>query len=513
MKLIKLPASLSQPALQAKQVQFNETEYAKQHDLPMYCLMERAGAAAFSLIGKLWPNLTDLLVVCGKGNNGGDGLVLARLAHQAGIKVIVLVFCQATQYVGDALIAYTRLSAIEVPLVHVDTQQNWQGLLHDFCGPLIVDCLFGSGFRPPLPRPMLALVEQINQHNAQVLSLDIPSALAADTGHVAMMAINADVTLTFVALKQGLMTGQAANHVGTIYLDRLGVETTTICPPAPVMIQGQNELPLIPAPLKASHKGILGSVLAIGGNLGMPGAIRLAAEAALRCGAGGVAVCCHLENQTRVFNGRPELMLAPCQASALAQSKSLTHARVILIGPGLGRDAWAQQLFSLVVLQQTTCVIDADALHLLADLAEPGSQSVVNANWVLTPHPGEAASLLGCSVISIEMDRFAAVRSIAQKYGGICVLKGAGSLISDGKSVWINTSGNPGMASAGMGDVLSGTIAAMLLQMPNLFDAARLSAYLHGRAADIIAGQSGQRGMLASDLLTQLRSLVNNDFA
>jgi hydroxyethylthiazole kinase-like uncharacterized protein yjeF len=513
MKHIKWPISLSQPVLDTKQVKLLEAEFAKQQGIPLYALMERAGSAALSLIHQLWPELTGFLLLCGKGNNGGDGLVLARLAHQAGLKVTVLLACQCQQLKGDGLTAYQHLMAQKVALVDINQQTKWQALLDDCSETLIVDCLYGTGFRGQLSQTMLNVIMAVNAHQAQVLSLDIPSGLIADTGHVASLAINADVTLTFIAIKQGLITGQAANHLGHLYLDELGVGGASAQNEAQsdgwVMMQGKNDLPQIPKPLKASHKGILGLVLAIGGNVGMPGAIRLAATAALRCGAAQLAITCHQNNQVMVHCGQAELMLSPCQADELAQSSALSKARVILLGPGLGRDIWAQQLFSLVIQQQTMCVLDADALHLLADLAQVDQQAAYSAHWVLTPHPGEAAHLLGCSVIMIELDRFAAVKAIAQKYGGICILKGAGSLICDGRQVWVNTTGNAGMATAGMGDILSGIIAAMLVQVPNLFEAARLSTYLHGQAADTIATDFGQRGMLASDLLTELRRLVN----
>jgi NAD(P)H-hydrate epimerase len=247
--------------------------------------------------------------------------------------------------------------------------------------------------------------------------------------------------------------------------------------------------------------------LTVGGCEKMPGAIRLASESALRCGAGLVAVSSHKNNQMHILNGRPELMLAPETSAVLANSAQLHKAKTYLIGPGLGQSDDAKQLVELICKtsqsQNKTTVIDADALLILSKTNEQCN------HWVLTPHPKEAAALLHCDVASIEADRFLAVRTIAKQYGGICLLKGAGTLISDGEHVVINNSGNAGMASGGMGDVLSGIISALVMQSDNNFYSTCLAAYIHGAAADIIANNNGQRGLLASDLFIPLQQLLN----
>jgi hydroxyethylthiazole kinase-like uncharacterized protein yjeF len=231
----------------------------------------------------------------------------------------------------------------------------------------------------------------------------------------------------------------------------------------------------------------------------MPGAIRLASEAALRCGAALVAVCCHQDNQALVFNGRPELMLAPSDAKTLANSLAMNKSKTLLLGPGLGQTRWSQELFDLSVVafisghKNENMVLDADGLTLLA------KTDYFCSRWILTPHPKEAAMLLDCDTATIESDRFHAVQAIAKKYGGICVLKGAGTLVSDGHTV--------------MGDVLSGIVAALVLQTENNFVATCLAVYIHGAAGDIIADRQGQRGMLASDLFEPLQRLVNHSSA
>jgi len=386
-----------------------------------------------------------------------------------------------------------------------------------FTGDVIVDALFGIGFYGALVEPMQKLVTMINEHAAEVLSIDIPSGLCATTGFVDdEFAIISNVTVTFIVYKQGLLTGMAANFVGELVLADIGLGTA-FKKQVPSDIAYQKNYPLINhiSPLKirqnTSHKGTVGQILAIGGDIGMPGAIRLASEAALKCGAALVAVCCHQQNQVLVFNGRPELMIAPCEAKQLASSVVMSKSKVVLLGPGLGQTNWSKAFFDLVISAVThldskhdkLCVLDADALTLLSQTKH------FSPHWVLTPHPKEAANLLGCDIATIEADRFNAVRNIAKKYGGICILKGAGSLISDGNRVVINSSGNAGMASGGMGDVLAGVVAALILQADDYFTATCLAVYIHGAAGDIIASNKGQRGMLASDLFVPLRRLVN----
>jgi len=513
-------------AYSAKQVLASEALVAKRQQLPMYTLMARAGTAAFDALCQRWPSAKSILVLSGKGNNGGDGFIIARLAHLADLKVRVLISCDVNNIKGDALTAYQAM--IDEGVSDIFTE-NLAKHISEFSGDIIVDALFGIGFYGALTEPMQQLVSSVNDHSGAVLSVDIPSGLCASTGHVNdENAVIADVTVTFIVYKQGLLTGQAANFVGDLVLADIGLGGAfTDFLASDVLYQSSypllNNVRPLKKRLKTSHKGTIGQVLAIGGDYGMPGAIRLASEAALRCGAALVSVCCHQNNQGLVFNGRPELMLAPSNAEQLASSAVISKARVLLLGPGLGQTQWSTALFDLIVSEilnvdsgksdtargnetinkEKQLVLDADALTLLSQTNYSCSR------WILTPHPKEAASLLGCDVATIEADRFNAVRSIAKKYGGICILKGAGSLISDGSQVIINSTGNAGMASGGMGDVLSGIVAALVLQTDDYFAASCLAVYIHGAAGDIIANNNGQRGILASDLFAPLQRLVN----
>ena len=498
-------------AYSAEQVLTNEVLVAQSRQLALYTLMDRAGTAAFDVLSQYWPEGKSILVLCGKGNNGGDGFIVARLAHLANIKVTVLVTCEISNIKGDALIAYQAMLAVGVSDVFTD---KLTARIYDFSGDVIVDALFGIGFHGTLAGAMCQLVAAINEQNSDVLSIDIPSGLCATTGFVSdKKAVVANVTVTFIVYKQGLLTGQAANFTGELILADLDLGTDFKKRlPSDVVYQKQfpvfNGVSLLKKRLNTSHKGTIGQVLAIGGGSGMPGAIRLSSEATLRCGAGLVTVCCHPNNQALVFNGRPELMIAPSEAKQLASSSAMDKADVILLGPGLGKTPWSQDLFDLITTnvinhEKPLLVLDADGLTLLS------KTNYFCARWVLTPHPKEAASLLDCDIATIEADRFSAVRNIAQKYGGICILKGAGSLISDGQRVVINSTGNAGMASGGMGDVLAGIVAALILQSEDNFSATCLAVYIHGAAGDIIADKHGQRGMLASDLFAPLQQLVN----
>jgi NAD(P)H-hydrate epimerase len=519
---MKLSVSLSQSppitsVYSAKQVLENEAKVAQSQNIALYELMQSAGAAAFEQLIQHWPKAKQILLLCGRGNNGGDGFVVAKLAHQANIDVEIIITCSIKQLKGDALRAYKDMLSAGVVAVHeqvneADIHSNVEKVM-DYRGDVIIDALFGIGFSGALDKHFQQLVKSVNAQDIAVLSIDVPSGLCATTGtvkgdEISEQAIIATVTVTFIVFKQGLLTGVAANFVGKLMLAPLAMQKVFTQSIHTDIHYAQFKRALqLPKRLAASHKGSSGTLLAVGGGEGMPGAIRLASEAALRCGVGLVSVSCHSLNQGALINGRPELMLAPTTSSLLVNSRQLLMAKAYLIGPGLGQSAEAKKLLALVCQQameaKKTLVVDADALTLLSQ-----SETYYD-NWVLTPHPKEAASLLHIDIASVEADRFTAVRSIAKKYGGICLLKGAGTLISDGERVVVNNSGNAGMATGGMGDVLTGVIAAIMMQSDNNFNATCLAAYIHGTSADIIAQQNGQRGLLASDLFLPLQQLLN----
>lgn len=504
MEVIRLADSLPQPVYSANLVLSQEALAAEKRGLALFDLMQSAGKAAFDVLSAMVQPKTSVLIVAGKGNNGGDGYIVANHCVQAGYQVQLLVLCLEEQLTGDAKKAFVKLADAQIDICFEPDLSIASSKIEAFEGDLILDAIFGIGFYGGLSVEWQSVIEAINRHYAQVLSIDVPSGLDASTGHVESVAVIANATVTFIVLKQGLLTGKSPNYIGQLWLATLGIQDELVrLAPADAFAQGVDGLPAITPRHPTIHKGSIGLALAIGGNTGMPGAIRLASEAALRAGASLVAVCCHEHNQALVSQGRPELMLAPSEPDRLAASSFAEKAKVILIGPGLGRDSWAQQLVKLAIESDKTLVVDADALAVIK------YAKLFHSDWVLTPHPGEAAYLLDTDIASIEADRFAAVRAIAQQYGGICVLKGAGSLISDGQQVIVNTTGNAGMASGGMGDVLSGIIAALILQTGSIMDATRLAVSIHGQAAQAVTSKVGMRGLLASDLFEPLREIVN----
>lgn len=492
----KFLASIPQFAYTAEMVSQNEGRVAAANRLTLYQLMENAGLAAFDLLQQLYPKAQTILVVAGRGNNAGDGFVLARLALQQGLHVYVHNLCAIDDYQGDAekacqhyLNAGGRFHKItEIDLIRVD---------------VIVDALLGTGIRGNVRQNYGYVIDLLNQLAIPIISIDLPSGLNANTGQVMGTAIKADATISFIGVKQGLLTGQASDYCGELYFSGIGIKTEFAnAVPSNILVNAKPNLPALATRMHSAHKGTSGYVGVIGGNKFYPGAARLCAEGALRSGAGGVAVNCHRDNIAIVLANRPELMVLNLAKLNQNQQLLLDKIRVLVIGPGLGGDTWARQYFEQTISLDKTMVVDADGLNLLA------KKPLFKDNWVLTPHSGEAARLLNCTIKDIENDRFKAVRKIALKYGGVCVLKGAGTLISDGERVAINVTGNSGMAVAGMGDVLAGIIGALILQSQNIFDAAQNGVYIHSRAADV-AVMDGSKGLLASDLFVYIRQLVN----
>ncbi|MEO5702697.1 MAG: NAD(P)H-hydrate dehydratase [Gammaproteobacteria bacterium] len=466
------------------------------YGIPGAALMANAGAAAFNVLREFWPQAGRISVVCGLGNNAGDGFVLARLARENGLDVTVLQLGDIARLRGDALAA--RAAFIEsrgVPRAFTPDALN--------TAELLVDALLGTGLDREISAEWRIAIEAMNASGIPIFALDIPSGLDADSGQVLGVAIRAQATISFIGLKQGMFTGQARNYCGKIFFADLGLPAELFhrIPVSAARINLGSMPEPIPRP-RAAHKGNNGHVLVIGGDHGMAGAIRLAGEAAARIGAGLVTIATRPDHVSGINAARPELLCRGIK-SAGQLLPLIEAANVIAIGPGLGRTSWAVELFARVLDSPVPLVIDADGLNLLA--LEP----VRCANWILTPHPGEAARLLGCSIAEIEKDRFAAVAELHKRYGGAVVLKGAGTLVWAGTGpIAVCDAGNPGMASGGMGDVLTGVIAGLLAQGSGLEAAAQLGVCLHAAAGDR-AAREGERGMLASDLFPHLRYGVN----
>ena len=482
----------------AAQVRALDAWEIEKRRVPGFTLMTRAAEGALEILRARWPQAKRIAVVCGAGNNGGDGYVLARLARLAGLEALVLAAAPPDKLGGDARRAMDEWLA-EGGSAHPFVADALQG------SDVIVDGLLGIGLAGA-PRPeTLAVIRAINAVKRPVLALDIPSGVNADSGAVHDSAVRAEVTVSFVALKSGLFLGAGPEHAGVVLLDDLGVVAPASPQFAPLMRRiDESELAAsLPRRPRESHKGSNGRVLVVGGGAGMPGALRLAGEAALRVGAGLVSVAGAPENLLAVTATRPELIYLPV-SGITAIDDAIRAADVLAIGPGLGTGDWARRLWASVrAVTGIPAVVDADALNLLA--ASPGK---LPADWIITPHPGEAARLLGVEVRAVQADRLGAARELHARYGAVAVLKGAGTLVCCGASLAICDRGNPGMATAGMGDVLTGVIAGLRAQSMDAALASRTGVLVHALAGDS-AAQGGQRGLIASDVIAELRGWVN----
>lgn len=461
-----------------------------------YALMQRAGQAAWQHLLQHWPAAQCITVVCGPGNNGGDGYVLARLAHRSGRSVKVVHLAEhvpGTELSQRACTDYVAAGG-EIGIFP-------EVVLH---GDLVVDALFGIGLSRPPDAFATALIDAINGQPAPVLALDVPSGLDADRGSASGKAVNASRTLQFIARHAGLHTGEALEHTGELSLERLEVAAEvffTVEPGASLLTQEALSYWLLPR-RRNTHKGESGRALCIGGDHGHGGAILLCAEAALRSGAGLLSVATRETHVPAIMARRPEAM-AHAVESGEELKPLLSQVDAIAIGPGLGQGDWGRAMLKLALTADKPLVLDADALNLIA--AEPHAL----ADAILTPHPGEAARLLGMDAAEVQRDRFAAAQAIAERYQAAVVLKGAGTIVAaPGQVPRVLEAGNPGMAVGGMGDLLTGVIVALRASGMSAFEAASAGALLHSLAGDA-AAEEGERGLLPSDLFPHLRRLVN----
>lgn len=470
---------------------------AEQLGIPTYELMRRAGAGAFDALRRTWPAARRIAVLCGTGNNGGDGYVVARLARHAGMRVDTVSTGDPSRLQGDAALAYRELEADGGAILQPDSV--------DFASyDVVVDGLFGTGIARAIVGALAALIQRVNDAGAPILALDIPSGLDADTGAVHGLAIRADRTVTFAGLKLGFFVGQGPDHVGELEVCDLGLPAIAYEKVGAVAQRiAEHEIgALLGRRRRLAHKGSNGRVLIVGGGPGMGGAVALAGEAALRAGAGLVTVATHVSAAAGIVARRPELIVRPVE-QAEELDALIEAADVIALGPGLGRYDWSSRMFAVVVRSPKPLVLDADGLNLLAE------RPFVRRDWVLTPHPGEAARLLSCSTADIQSDRLGATRMLSAKFEAAVVLKGAASLVLAPRGVpGICVAGNPGMATAGMGDVLTGVVAGVAAQSRDLFSSVRVGVLAHALAGDRAARQ-GERGLIASDLFDHLRVCLN----
>ena len=482
----------------SEQIRQLENIAINEHNLPAAELMSRAGSASLDSLKLHWPLAKQILILCGTGNNGGDGFELARQAATNDYNVTVM-------QVGDQSKLTPTAQAARDALIATGTEiQRFKDKLPST--DIIVDALIGTGLNREVADDFKAIINAINHNkHSPVLSLDLPSGLHADTGNVLGAAVKATITISFIGLNKGIFTGDGPNYSGKTCFDSLDIPSIIykrLTPIAQRVSLEKDGARLAPRE-RTGHKGLYGHLLVIGGDHGMPGAARLAAEAGARVGSGLTSIATRTTHEPILNLARPELMCHGVEnVDDLVPLLRSTNA--ITIGPGLGQSAWGNSLFQKAIETKKPIVVDADALNLLSKSAQH------HDHWVLTPHPGEAARLLDCSSSEVQSDRFTAVKELQSRYGGIAVLKGSGSLIHNGQApTRLSSWGNPGMGSGGMGDVLAGVIGGLLAQGFPLMDAACVGVTLHGMAADKAAEQDGERGMLAMDLMPHLRHLAN----
>lgn len=463
-------------------------------------LMARAGLAAAELARTLAGDSgRPVLILAGPGNNGGDALVVARHLRQWWFRVTVVCPGGTGNYSGEAAAALREWQACGGELATaIPATQDWA---------LVIDGLFGIGLQRELSGDYAALVESVNSLDAPVLALDLPSGLDADSGRVHGCAIAADHTITFIALKPGLLTLDGPDHCGNIHLADLGLADAVAAAPHGVLITDGVLNHLLPPRPRNSHKGTYGSAGIVGGAPGMTGAALLAGRAALKCGAGRVYAGLLAGDAPPVDPLQPELMLRPADGVL-----RLDHLSALAIGPGLGDGPDAAEYLDWALESDQPLLLDADALNLSAAfpaLKDKLKQRV--ATTILTPHPAEAARLLGCSTAEIQHNRVAAALRLAGECNAGVVLKGCGSICAWPDGHWaVNASGNPGMAAAGMGDVLSGMIVALLAQGVGERHALTAAVHLHGAAADrLVAGGIGPVGLTAGEVIDAARTLLN----
>ncbi len=471
--------------------------------IPGIQLMKRAGRAAFDLLLERFPAPELITVYCGAGKNGGDGYVLAALAAQRLLPVQVIQLTAGDKLMGEALAAYEFAVQERVNIIpFANATAPAEGV--------IVDALLGIGLQGDVRPAFAAAITQINASGLPVLAIDIPSGLNGDTGAVQDVVVNAELTITFIGIKRGLLTGRGPAVCGEVVLSDLAI-------PADIYLQTTataeqlhliDLLELLAPRAVDAHKGHFGHVMIIGGDHGYGGAVIMAAEAAARSGAGLVSVATRPEHVPAILTRCPEIMACGV-ASGQELEQLLSRPTVLVIGPGLGRSPWSEQMLQAAGKSGLPMVVDADALNILAEgRVLPDAQA--RENWLFTPHPGEAARLLGVTSAEINADRFAAIASIQQKFGGAVILKGAGSLVLGESGITgIVTAGNPGMATGGMGDVLSGIAGALIAQGLSIEDAAQLSAVLHASAADLAVEKIGQRGLIATDIIPYVSQLLS----
>ena len=506
----------------AQQVRELDRIAIEEEGMPGIKLMRSAAQACVDVLLRRLPAPGKVSVLCGSGNNAADGFIIAGLLANRGIEVTVGLVGKVPAAQTDAGKAYGYCCEAGVE-IHT-AERSLQG------SAVVVDALLGTGLTGPVRPEYQQIISAVNQHDCTVLAVDLPSGLCADTGNILGVCIKADMTVTFIGRKLGLLTNDGPEVAGELNFAALSVPNSVFdaIEPSVRMLRFEERIRRLPSRNRNAHKLNHGHVLVVGGDQGMAGAVAMAAEAAMYSGAGLVSVATHPTSVSSLVARRPEVMTKGVTTSE-ALKVLLNRATVVVVGPGLGNESlgneslgneglvnegsginslasdsvWGAQLFNDVLESGLPMIVDADGLNRLSRLP---AQSVRRDNWILTPHPGEARRLLGKDV---QVNRLTSVKQLQEKYGGVCLLKGAGTLIASDHDVWLCPYGNPGMSVAGMGDVLSGVIGGLVAQGLDIDDAACLGAIVHSLAADNIVARQGERGLFATELLPEIRKLLN----
>lgn len=512
----------------AEQMQALDRRTIQEARIPGTTLMERAGQGVVTHLISAWgpPKDHTITVVCGKGNNGGDGLVVARLLHKKGAKVHTILLSSPKELSQDAGTMYRRLTRL-VPRsrLHIQpTLESFQALLEG--GQVTVDAILGTGLTSTVREPYLSAIELINRSPGKVAAIDIPSGLNSDTGAVMGSAVNADLTVTFGYPKVGLYLGTAIDRVGHIQVVDIGIPSEFA---ADLSLQIQLLTPekvrqIIPGRPRTAHKGTFGHAGIVAGSPGKTGAAAMAGLSALRIGT-GLATIAAPQGVSQILEAKLlEVMIQPMpdshhhQLGMDAYKDLLTFSNnktALGVGPGLGvSDDTTALLVKLLPQLDIPCLLDADALNGLC--GHPEVFSAAKFPPVLTPHPGEMARLMGnrFTAQTVNQDRLTVATGFAQQHRAILVLKGARTIVAEpGGRTAICPTGNPGMASAGMGDVLTGIITGLLAQGVPPWEAAQAGVYVHGLAGDLAAARLGYAGLIAGDVISEipqaLRSILS----
>lgn len=489
-----------------EQGQILDRRATEEYGIQAKVLMERAGLAVFEAVRSLLPDGGRLSIFCGKGNNGGDGFVVARLASSSGFGVEVLVAAAEDDLSPEASeqMHIARAQGVD-PIFFGDTRWNRYAECVG-CRDLIVDALLGTGARCEVKGPIKEAIQAINRSGVPVVSVDVPSGIVCDTGEELGESVWALRTVTLGRPKPYLFEGIGLEHCGYWTVADIGYPNALLNEPTDArLVEAEWVSSLLPERLRGSHKGENGSIVIVAGSERMPGAASMAARSALRSGVGLVTVAAIPSVCAAVASNVPEALLLPLPENHGALSASaarllLEHQskfHCALFGPGLTHDEPVLEFLAKVWQEWTgTCMIDADALNAVSlGVALP------KAECVLTPHPGEMSRLLHCSIAEIQADRFRTVAQAIEEYGQCILLKGPYSIVGEpGQPLMVNSTGNPGLASGGMGDVLGGLIATLLAQDLPGYYAASCGMYWHGLAGDLCANEIGPIGYTASDV-------------